>query len=57
MSVADEAVRIANGILNRTGASPFPKPGKTDPKKDAKKGVGNQVNVANCFLLIFKFRP
>jgi hypothetical protein len=43
--MADEAIRIANGILNRTGSSPFPKPGKgkDDSKKDLKKGVSMTI--------------
>jgi hypothetical protein len=42
-TLADEAIRIANGILSRSSSSPFPKPTgkKEDVKaKDAKKGVG-----------------
>lgn len=42
----EEAVRVANGILNRSSGSPFPKPGrggKEEGKKDQKKGVGSQV--------------
>lgn len=41
-TLADEAIRIANGILSRSSSSPFPKPtGKKDDikGKDAKKGV------------------
>ena len=41
-SLAEEGVRIANGILSRSSSSPFPKPtGKKDDGKgkDPKKGV------------------
>ncbi|ELU15780.1 hypothetical protein CAPTEDRAFT_154432 [Capitella teleta] len=40
-TLADEAIRIANGILSRSSSSPFPKPtGKKDDMKgkEAKKG-------------------
>lgn len=42
-SIAEEALKIATGILSRSSASPFPKPGgkKEEPKpgKEPKKGV------------------
>lgn len=43
--LAEEAMKIANGILSRSSNSPFPKPGKggkDDAKaKDVKKGVSS----------------
>ncbi len=43
-ALAEEALRIANGILSRSSSSPYPKPtkgSKDDAKiKDPKKGVG-----------------
>ena len=42
-SLAEEAMKIANGILSRSSSSPYPKPGKgskDDAKvKESKKGV------------------
>ena len=47
--LADEALRIAHGILNRNSNSPFPKAGKggkDDAKgKDAKKGVSSRTHL------------
>ena len=41
MPLIDEAARIANGIINRTGVSPMPKAGrsKDEGKKDGKKTI------------------
>ena len=48
-AIIEEATRIANGIINRTGVSPMPKAGraKEEGKKDAKK-----VNVRTTHSLL-----